>query len=46
MSHKTRVILQYEGTIDAEGYVPQTENATFIGNYPTLIWQALYSVSK
>ena len=37
-AHKRRVILQYEGTIDAGGNIPQTENDTFIGNNPTLIW--------
>ena len=43
---KRRVILQYEGTIDVGGYIPQTENDTFIGNNPTLIWQGLNSISK
>ena len=41
LTHKRRVILQYEGTIDAGGYIPQTKNDTFIGNNPTLIWQGL-----
>ena len=45
-THKRRVILQYEGTIDARGYIPYTKNYTFIGNNPTLIWQGLNSISK
>ena len=46
LTHKRRVILQHEGTIDVGGYIPQTENDTFIGNNPTLIWQGLNSISK
>ena len=46
LTHKRRVILQYEGTIDVEGYIPQTDNDTFIGNNPTLILQGLNSISK
>ena len=45
-THKRRVVFQYEGTIDAGGNIPQTENYTFIGNNPTLIWQGLNSTSK
>ena len=37
LTHKRRVILQYEGRIDVGGYIPQIENDTFIGNNPTLI---------
>ena len=44
-NHKRKVILQYEGSIDAGGYIPQTENDTFIGNNPTLICQGLNSIS-
>ena len=46
LAHKRRDILQYEGKIDAGGYIPQTENGTFIGNNPTLIRQGLNSISK
>ena len=45
-THKRSVIFQYEGTIDAEEYIPQTEYGTFIGSNPTLIWQGLNSISK
>ena len=46
LTHKRRVILQYDGTIGAEGYIPPTENYTFKGNNPTLIWQGLNSIRK
>ena len=46
LTHKRRVNLQYEGTIDAGGYIPQTKNDTFTGNNSTLIWQGLNSISK
>ena len=45
-TNKRRVILQYEGTIDAGGYIPHTKNDTFIGNNLILILQGLNSVIK
>ena len=45
-THKRRVILQYEGTIDAGGYISQTKNDTFIGYNPTRIWHGLNSISN
>ena len=45
-NHKRKVILQYEGSIDAGGYISQTENDNFLDNNPTLIWQVLNSISK
>ena len=36
-THKRGVILQYVGTIDEGGCIPQTKNDTFISNNPTLI---------